>query len=79
MMLVDHVSIGVLLSDENYDVNKLNNDSVTQFKTDTGAQASVLPISTLKRLSTKPPIDKDPHETYSVQWNKHSRHGKVHP
>ena len=66
---VDHVFIGILFSDENYDVNTLNNasnddrdwiiplrsnDSVTQFKMDTGAQANVLPISRLKRLSTKP-------------------------
>jgi len=70
---VDHVFIGILCSDENSDINTLNNakkndcdwiiflgsnNSVTQFKMDTGAQAKTLPISTLKRLSTKPPIDK---------------------
>ena len=70
---MDHVFIGTLFSDENSDINTLNNaknddrdwtiflrsnDSVTQFKMDTGAQANVLPISTLKTLSTKPPIDK---------------------
>ena len=68
-----HVFIGTLSSDENYDVNTLNNtgdndrdwiislrsnDSVTQFKMDTGAQANVLPMSTLKRLSSMPPLDK---------------------
>ena len=70
---VEHVFIGILFSDENYDVNTLNNasnddrdwiislrsnDSVTQCKMDTGAQANVLPISTMKRLSTKPPIER---------------------
>ena len=64
---MDHVFIGTLFSDENSDINKLNNaknddrdwmiflksnDSVTQFKMDTRAQANVLPISTLKRLLT---------------------------
>jgi len=70
---VDHVFIGILFSDENSDINTLNNvkkndrdwiiflrssNSVTQFKMDTRGQAKVLPISTLKGLSTKPPIDK---------------------
>ena len=65
---VDHVFIGILFSDENSDINTLSNaknddrdwiiflrsnDSVTQFKMDTGAQANVLPIST---LSTNPPL-----------------------
>lgn len=56
---MDHVFIGILPSDENYDVNTLNNakngnhnwiislrsnDSVTQFKMDTRVQANALPI-----------------------------------
>ncbi|XP_046851898.1 uncharacterized protein LOC124445237 [Xenia sp. Carnegie-2017] len=35
-----------------------SNESVTRFKIDTGAQANVIPMATIEKLATRPPIEK---------------------